>query len=105
MKRLNLVAACLVLAACGPVTRADEVALLTGTAAAGRKVFEANCASCHGSDAKGTKSGVNLVEPAKTDPAAEFLGTVINGKGANMSSFAGLTDQQLADVYAYIKSK
>jgi cytochrome c oxidase subunit 2 len=94
--------------ACGPsIPRGEQVALLTGVAATGQAVYTANCASCHGADGKGTpkSSNVDITDHVKDHTEAEFLGFIINGvKGTDMASHASLSDQQLADLYAYIKS-
>mgnify|MGYP000952077755 CR=1 FL=1 len=91
--------------ACGPMSREEKIAALTGTAATGATLYTAQCASCHGADGKGTASGVDLWEPVKNDPATELLGVIINGKkGTSMASYSGLADQQLADLYAHLKT-
>ena len=47
----------------------------------------------------------SLVERAKTLSATEFLTSTINGKpGTAMLGYSSLGDQQLADVYAYVKT-
>jgi mono/diheme cytochrome c family protein len=93
---------------CGaPMTRGDQVATLTGVAGTGKGVYTANCASCHGVDGKGTASapGVDLTDHVKDHTEAVFLGFIIDGvKGTAMASYASLSDQQLADLYVYIKS-
>lgn len=99
---LVLAGLCALPLGCGPATRADQVATLTGVAASGRGVYEANCSSCHGSSGRGTTTGVSLAS-ARTKGATDFLGKVIEGvPGTAMSTFASLSDQQLADVYAYV---
>jgi mono/diheme cytochrome c family protein len=76
-----------------------------GDAAAGKEVFDsAGCASCHTlADAGATGTvGPNLDE-AKP-PEALVVDRVTNGMGA-MPSFSGqLSEQQIADVAAYVSS-
>lgn len=94
-------------AGCGPMSRTEKIAALTGTATAGKTVYEANCSSCHGSSGKGTpsSSNVDITDHVKEHPAADFLAFIVNGvPNTNMASYASLSDQQLADLYAYIKN-
>lgn len=73
-----------------------------GDAAAGKAVFGANCGTCHTLSDAGTSGaiGPNLDE---SQPSAELvLDRVTNGAGA-MPPFADtLTEQQIADVAAYV---
>jgi mono/diheme cytochrome c family protein len=89
---------------CGPMTREEKISALSGTASAGASLYSANCSSCHGVDGKGAATFPSLVEPVKNDPKAEVVGVILNGKtGTSMMSYATLTDQQVADLYAYLK--
>ena len=89
--------------ACGPMTRAEKVAATTGNAMAGQSLY-ASCASCHGSDGKGTASGPSLVDAVGHHSSTQLIQTIIDGvPGTTMASYSGLTDQQLADIYAHIK--
>ncbi len=77
---------------------------LEGDAAAGKVVFTTNCGSCHTlSDAGTTGSvGPNLDE-AQPD-AALVVDRVTHGKGV-MPPFEGvLTEQDIADVAAYVST-
>jgi mono/diheme cytochrome c family protein len=99
------VALALGLTACGPATRSERVLGGSGTAAGGKATYDAYCASCHGSDGRGTPHGGGLVTPTAWDGAVAWVDTVIDGiPGTNMGSYAALSNQQLGDVYAYIKS-
>jgi len=72
---------------------------LTGDATAGATVYADNCASCHGADATGG-SGPNLVGEVETDEATDII---MNGKEA-MPAFADiLSEQDVADVIAYLQ--
>ncbi len=105
---LALALAALALAGCGAAqnTRATQVLALTGNAGAGSVVYIATCESCHASDGSGTPSSdnVSLKARVKTRDPEAFVGFIIDGvPGTGMVGFPTLTDQQLADVYAYIK--
>ena len=56
----------------------------------GKAVYEANCASCHGTDGKGTSTGPNLTDFATTSKVsqASWAQVVTGGKG-NMPAFGG----------------
>lgn len=116
MKRLSVALLSVSLfAACGSPVRSTSVLALTGSAANGKTVYSSMCASCHGVDGKGgttrkADGGVGEVYPSLVEKAASlksdvFLNDVINGvPGTSMVSYSSLTDQQLADVYAYVKT-
>ena len=86
----------------GPSTDDLPALKLTGDAAAGKAVFTANCGGCHTLADAGTSGNVgpNLDEKP---PSTELIVTnVTKGKG-NMPPFGeSLTDQQIADVAAYV---
>ena len=98
-------------AASGPTTadRIASISKLTGDATAGKTVYEKaaspTCLSCHQADGKGDKSRSypSLGEPAANDPVSELATNVLNGKGV-MPKQTDLTDQQIADVIAYMKA-
>jgi mono/diheme cytochrome c family protein len=56
----------------------------------GKAVYEANCASCHGTDGKGTSTGPSLADFAATSKVSQaaWAQTVAGGKG-NMPAFGG----------------
>ncbi len=85
--------------------RATAVAKLTGVAANGSIVYSqtGKCLSCHGADGKGQKE-VDLAEPAKNDEVSALAAYVLNGIAPKMPSASFLTDQQIADVVAYLKA-
>lgn len=105
-KRLRLMMAVVVLAACGPTTREGRIEALTGSVSSGEALYASTCASCHGADGKGLAgSGPALDEPAKNDSAQELIGVIVNGRpNTAMGAYGYRTDQQLADLYAYIKA-
>jgi mono/diheme cytochrome c family protein len=89
----------------GETTRTDAILALDGDATAGATVFSDNCALCHAASGLGVDdggTGTNLTEAAgETSEDAEFAGIILNGEG-NMPAFSDLTDQEIADVLAYI---
>lgn len=71
----------------------------------GKAVYGVNCNFCHGSDARGGEGGPNLLrsELVLNDQKGELIAPVVhNGKG-EMPPLK-LTDEQIADVAAYIHS-
>ncbi|MCB9794979.1 MAG: cytochrome c [Alphaproteobacteria bacterium] len=79
-------------------SREDDILALTPDTANGQTVFENNCASCHEADGSGNV-GPSL-QGALEDDALDYI---INGEGG-MPSFSSLSDQDIADVYAYAES-
>ncbi len=78
----------------------DAVMALSGDTAKGAEVYVGHCASCHGVDGSGG-SGPSLTGEAE-DPT-EIAAVVVNGDG-EMPGFAGaLSDQDMADVVAYVE--
>jgi len=96
----------IVLAGCGPMTRADKVAALPGKSDSGLKIWTAKCVSCHGADGKGTTAAKGIIEDIKEDTKAKLASTIINGvPNTTMVSFdAALLDQELADLLEYMKN-
>ena len=89
----------------GDGSRTDSVLALTGDAAAGQMVFESNCglSSCHGTDGNSGAGTHFSIVATRSNEA--ILNVVINGSGAMLPLGDSLTDQQLADVLAYIRSR
>ena len=94
-----LIAALLALAACGPnEPRAKAVLALAGDPARGAALYDQTCAHCHQNRA-GWSMVLSLYGPTG------FVSTLIDGvPKTKMPSFAAWSDQQLADVYAYVRS-
>ncbi len=71
----------------------------------GRALFQSSCGFCHGNDARGAR-GPDLVRSAllNHDDRGNLLGPVIrNGRpDKGMPSFSTLTDDQIADVVAFL---
>jgi mono/diheme cytochrome c family protein len=77
----------------------------TGDAANGQRLFEKDgCYQCHGHVGQGGVAGARLSQ-TKLPPIA-FTAYVRNPPSGGMPPFRAkvLTDQELADIYAYIKT-
>ena len=102
MKLINLAAATVVLltlAACGPLEpRAKAVLALAGDPRSGAALYDQTCAACHHKDS-GWPLTLSLYGPVGT------ISTAIDGvRKTRMPSFARWSDQQLADLYAYLRT-
>jgi mono/diheme cytochrome c family protein len=76
----------------------------TGNTTNGKRLFEKDgCYQCHGYAAQGGRDGARLAATSMTAPA--FIRYVRRPFGA-MPAFTAkvLSDQELADIYAYLKS-
>lgn len=73
-----------------------SVSSLTGDTTSGSTLFTSNCASCHGANATGG-SGPNLVGQDETT----VIEAVLSGPD-EMPAFTALTDQQIADITAFV---
>jgi mono/diheme cytochrome c family protein len=72
----------------------------------GQTVYAANCASCHGPDARGTVSGVDLVRASsvRLDPVGAQLGPFLaRGHKNNSVPPIRLTDAQVSEVAMYFR--
>jgi mono/diheme cytochrome c family protein len=79
-----------------------QLAAPTGSAQRGKAVFETTlrCFACHGYD--GQTGSPRLVPMARSEDV--FLAYVRKPATQGMPSFAAVSEQQLRDVYAYIRS-
>ena len=78
--------------------RLSEILELEGDVASGGDFFSSNCATCHGVDAAG--GGAPDIRGREVDVVAE---AALSGPGA-MPSFSDSSDQEIADVAAYVNS-
>ena len=82
---------------------AREAGAAAGDAAAGKELFAAQCASCHGQNAEGAFGPALAGAPIVSD-ADRFAQTVKNGTSGGMPPFAQLSDKEIADLRAYLSS-
>ncbi len=109
---LVLVLAAGLLAACGGGGGGTPVA--EGDPAAGRPVFQDTCAACHGEDLRGSSTGPPLIHeyyvPSHHSDASIEL-AIKRGVQPHhwhfgpMPAWPSLTDQEIADVIAYVRQQ
>jgi mono/diheme cytochrome c family protein len=85
--------------ACGPRDpRAPAVLALQGEGARGSALYQTHCTSCH-HNVRGWPTTLSLYG------GEGVVSTMIQGvPHTRMPSFAHLSDQQLADLYAYLRT-
>ncbi len=120
---LSLATCALLLLLSVPAAFAIEAAdVKAGNAEAGAAVFDNHCAFCHGAKGFGDGPAAELFDPRPRDfrpglykirstqtgelpTDADILHTVTNGMpGTGMPSFRHLTDKEIADVIAFVKT-
>ena len=111
IQRMSLLAVCgLTLGLTAPSGWAE-----TGDPDKGKAIYERLCGVCHGAQGKGDGPASKMMKPPAADltglkvkgkPDAELFQTIQNGRPPTpMSAFKGqLSDQQIHDVVAYIRS-
>lgn len=112
MKRTIAVAllGALVLAACGGGTSSDVTKVRDpASVAAGKDLYEANCAACHGSDLDGGRVPDGPQAPSlssKTGPDdAVLIEIVKRGRGVYMPTFGTqLKEAEIASIIDYVRS-
>ncbi len=90
----------------GGEDRAAAILAIEGDAAAGQTVFEGNACSidaCHGADGVSGMASPSLDASVPNASDMQIVTTFLNGKGS-MPAQAQLSDQQLADVLAYVSN-
>jgi mono/diheme cytochrome c family protein len=117
--RAPLAVAALVLSACGGgmMTTPDAGMTPTGNAMNGQALYaNRGCNGCHGMNAEGSASGPNITGNMMAGiggwTQTEFNAAIRQGVGKdgmmfcpNMPRTPSLTDAQLADLFAFLKSK
>jgi len=100
--KLLILGALLAIAVNASAQTPTPLAAPTGSAQRGKVVFETTlrCVACHGYD--GQTGSPRLVPMARNEDI--FLAYVRKPATPGMPSFAAVSEQQLRDVYAYIRS-
>jgi mono/diheme cytochrome c family protein len=104
MKRLLLTALIAVPLVAMAQTEPSNNAANAGNVANGKRVFqEKNCYYCHGTTGQGTRDGARLAQTALN---LQGLTRYVRKPAGAMPAFTEkiLSDQELADIYAYLKS-
>ena len=83
---------------CGENPRIAEIEALSGDAVAGATLYEANCRWCHGSNGR----GAHTMYPGGT-LSPDLIETILEGL-SGMPSFDNLSNQEIADIVAYIET-
>ncbi len=102
-----LAAAGLLAVGCGPApdqNRVTAISELAGDASNGATLFNANCARCHGEDARGGSAGADLPEVANADTVGT-IEAILTGNLVMPRFGDQLSDQQVADVVAHLKAQ
>lgn len=74
-----------------------------GVATRGAGIYASNCLACHGEEARGLV-GPKLVKSPILKNEGAFWETVLHGRGAMPGWGQALSDQQIADVYAWLRA-
>lgn len=89
------------------LTRAQTILSMTGVSATGQTVYLQQCVSCHGAAGDAVTPNTDnksMVAYVKANTAESVVNIVINGVPMTaMVSFAALSDQNMADLFAYVK--
>lgn len=83
--------------------RSEAILGLDADAEAGADHFAARCAACHGVSGHGTAAAPNLEDRVPTRDDASLLRTLIAGRGGMPSWGETLSDQEIADVLAFLR--
>lgn len=92
-------------AACGADKQVDDILALEGDADNGAVVFADHCATCHGADATGGSGPNLLAEAGEEDEAAEQVDIILGGEDEMPAFIDVLSDQEIADVLAWIEAQ
>lgn len=82
----------------------DAVLALTGDTAAGAEVYEDECLDCHEEDGEGM-AGAPLPEEVPELTDEELVEEILSGPWIMPNFVNILTEQQVADVHAWLRSK
>lgn len=88
----------------GQDERVTPIQSLGASLTAGRTGYDTHCASCHGSDGKGTGGSTREnVAAAAANDKAKAIDVVLSGED-RMPEFSALSNQEIADIIGYLAS-
>lgn len=103
MKRFVFAVLALISVSCVP-QRPPSLDATTASAAAGRKLFQAHCAECHGVEAMGTDRAPSLRDAASMSDARLYA-IITNGDlRAGMPSWSRLPPQRRWQIISFLRS-
>jgi mono/diheme cytochrome c family protein len=70
----------------------------------GERVYEKNCANCHGDDLQNNSTIAFDLRRLKASEYPRFIGSVLHGKKAMPSWEGVLTMEQIEDLWVYVRS-
>ena len=97
--RFDRAAVALILLALSPAAAADDVLVRKGA-----KVYENNCATCHGDDLQNNSGIAFDLRRLRSDEHPRFVNSVLHGRNAMPSWEGALTDDQIESLWAYIQA-
>lgn len=87
---------------CAPeADRAQAILDLTGDAAAGEVTYTQQCSACHAADGTGG-TGPSLVAAYGEGEDLEMIDVILTGDDGMPGFESTLSDQEIADVWAYV---
>lgn len=106
----------LIAAACGSDPATTEPATPSGQSnqSAGAELYQSSCASCHGSDLRGTDKGpshLSIVYEPNHHGDDAFRSAIVNGAQqhhwnfGDMAAIPGLDDDEIDEIIGYIRSE
>lgn len=108
MLTFTVVAAAGLVAGCGGGSGGSSGAQQAAPVVAGppgKTVFAQSCARCHGYRGEPLRSGTPALTPAKiAGQGDQVLALLVRSGKGDMPAFGALTDQQVADLIAYLRS-
>jgi mono/diheme cytochrome c family protein len=103
------------LIACGGDSGGDEPSSAqTDLVAQGEQAFQANCATCHGTDLRGTETGPPFLDPVYAPdhhPDEAFFAAVENGVQPHHWDFGAMppqpavTEEEVRAIVAFVRSE
>jgi mono/diheme cytochrome c family protein len=73
-------------------------------ARSGARIYDKNCANCHGDDLHNNAIAVFDLRRLKADEHARFVHSVLHGKNAMPAWEGMLSPEQIEDLWAYIRA-